>query len=90
MCGDLCAFDFGRGSVAFGSDQGMFIQNGTELQLYSANGDVNNKIIMHPAVAQGEDEGIFELIKKNADVMGYAYEGPPEKDARDLCANSFN
>jgi len=37
------------GGVAFGSDQGMFIQNGTELQLYSADGDVNNNIIMHRA-----------------------------------------
>ena len=34
------------GGVAFGSDQGMFIKNGSELQLISANGDVNNNIIM--------------------------------------------
>ena len=46
------------GKVAFGSDQGMFIQpNGTGLELYSANGDVNNNVIMHPAIAQGTDEG---------------------------------
>ena len=46
------------GKVAFGSDQGMFIQpNGTGLELYSANGDVNNNIIMHPAIAQGTDKG---------------------------------
>ena len=45
------------GGVAFGSDQGMFIMNGTELQLFSANGDVNNNIIMHPAIAQGETPG---------------------------------
>jgi hypothetical protein len=43
------------GTVAFGSDQGMFIMNGTELQLYSANGDVNNNVIMHPAIAKNED-----------------------------------
>ena len=45
------------GGMAFGSDQGMFIMNGTELQMYSANGDVNNNIIMHPAIAQGETPG---------------------------------
>ena len=45
------------GGVAFGSDQGMFIQNGTELQLISADGDVNNNIIMHPAIVEGEDAG---------------------------------
>merc|ERR1719272_38803 len=46
------------GKVAFGSDQGMFIQpNGTGLEMYSANGDVNNNVIMHPAIAQGMDEG---------------------------------
>lgn len=45
------------GGVAFGSDQGMFIKNGSELQLISANGDVNNNIIMHPAIAEGEDPG---------------------------------
>ena len=45
------------GGVAFGSDQGMFIMNGSELQLYSANGDVNNNVIMHPAIAEGETEG---------------------------------
>lgn len=44
----------GPGGVAFGSDQGMFIKNGTALQFYSANGDVNNNIIMHPAIAEGE------------------------------------
>ena len=38
--------DFGGdpGGVAFGSDQGMFIKNGSELQLISANGDVNNNV----------------------------------------------
>merc|ERR1719272_1275664 len=46
------------GKVAFGSDQGMFIQpDGTGLELYSANGDLNNNVIMHPAIAQGTDEG---------------------------------
>lgn len=48
------------GGVSFGSDQGMFVQNWTnrsELQLYSANGDVNNNIIMHPAIAEGEAPG---------------------------------
>ena len=45
------------GGMAFGSDQGMFIMNGTELQMHSANGDVNNNVIMHPAIAQGETEG---------------------------------
>ena len=49
--------DFGLNTVAFGSDQGMFIRNWTnasELQLYSADGDVNNNIIMHPAVSKAE------------------------------------
>ena len=44
----------GAGSVAFGSDQGMFLKNGSELQLYSADGDLNNNVIMHPAIAMGE------------------------------------
>ena len=36
----------------------MFIQpDGTGLELYSANGDLNNNVIMHPAIAQGTDEG---------------------------------
>ena len=43
------------GGMAFGSDQGMFIMNGTELQMHSANGDVNNNIIMHPAIAENAD-----------------------------------
>ena len=52
---DRTAHDYQRinldfaGGVAFGSDQGMFIQNGTELQLISANGDVNNNIVRAPA-----------------------------------------
>jgi hypothetical protein len=37
------SIDF-AGGVAFGSDQGMFIKNGSELQLISANGDVNNNV----------------------------------------------
>ena len=45
------------GGVAFGSDQGMFIMNGTELQMHSANGDTNNNVIMHPAIAEGETPG---------------------------------
>lgn len=45
------------GGVAFGSDQGMFIRNGSALQLISANGDVNNNIIMHPAISQAETPG---------------------------------
>jgi hypothetical protein len=58
--------DFGVDKVAFGSDQGMFIQNetrtngvvtGTELMFYSANGDVNNNVIMHPAIVEGEAKG---------------------------------
>jgi hypothetical protein len=49
--------DFGENKVAFGSDQGMFISNetqtngvvtGTELMFYSATGDLNNNVIMHP------------------------------------------
>lgn len=57
---DRTSHDFQRinldfaGGVAFGSDQGMFIKNGSSLQLISANGDVNNNIIMHPAIAAGE------------------------------------
>ena len=57
---DRTAHDYQRinidfaGGVAFGSDQGMFIKNGSKLQLYSANGDVNNNIIMHPSIAMGE------------------------------------
>jgi hypothetical protein len=50
------------GGVAFGSDQGMFIQNWTEAvpgtfnnQLYSACGDINNNVIMHPAIAMGDN-----------------------------------
>ena len=53
--------DFGAHTVAFGSDQGMFIRNWTnssELQLYSADGDLNNNVIMHPAIAKAEgDDG---------------------------------
>ena len=60
---DRSAHDYQRinidfaGGVAFGSDQGMFVKNGSELQLYSANGDLNNNIIMHPAIAEGEVAG---------------------------------
>ena len=39
------------GGVAFGSDQGMFVQNWTnrsELQLYSADGDLNNNVSRRP------------------------------------------
>jgi len=35
----------------------MFVLNGSETQLISACGDTNNNVIMHPAVATGEDEG---------------------------------
>ena len=35
----------------------MFIVNGTELQMISANGDVNNNVIMHPGIAQAEEGG---------------------------------
>jgi len=58
--------DFGENKVAFGSDQGMFISNetqtngvvtGTELMFYSATGDLNNNVIMHPAIAEGEAPG---------------------------------
>ena len=42
--------------------KGMFIQNWTEAvpgefntQLYSANGNLNNNVIMHPAVAMGDN-----------------------------------
>jgi hypothetical protein len=65
---DRSAHDYQRvnidfaGGVAFGSDQGMFIQNWTEAvpgtfntQLYSANGDLNNNVIMHPAIAMGDN-----------------------------------
>lgn len=45
------------GGVAFGSDQGMFYENGSALQLISANGNVNNNIIMRPAIATGEEPG---------------------------------
>jgi photosystem II stability/assembly factor-like uncharacterized protein len=45
------------GGMAFGSDQGMFIMNGTKLQMHSANGDVNNNVIMKPAIAEGETPG---------------------------------
>jgi len=60
---DRIAHDYQRisidfaGGVAFGSDQGLFIKNGSELQLISANGDLNNNIIMHPAIAEGEQSG---------------------------------
>ena len=60
---DRTAHDYQRinidfaGGVAFGSDQGMFIKNGTERMLISANGDVNNNIIMHPSIAEGEVAG---------------------------------
>eukprot|EP00937_MAST-01D_sp_MAST-1D-sp2_P005631 g5631.t1 len=55
--------DFGGhpGGVAFGSDQGMFMKNvsdtnmTTNLRFISGNGDMNNNIIMHPAVAMGEE-----------------------------------
>ncbi len=61
---DRSAHDYQRinidfqGRVAFGSDQGMFYQNplnDTTLQFISANGDVNNNIIMHPAIAKNAD-----------------------------------
>jgi len=45
------------GGVAFGSDQGMFIMNGSSTQLISACGDLNNNVIMHPAIAEGTDPG---------------------------------
>lgn len=60
---DRSAHDYQRinidfaGSVAFGSDQGMFIRNSTnasENQLVNACGDINNNVIMHPAIAQAE------------------------------------
>lgn len=65
---DRSAHDYQRinidfaGGVSFGSDQGMFVQNWTEAvpgefnkQLYSANGNLNNNVIMHPAIAMGDN-----------------------------------
>jgi len=60
---DRAAHDYQRinidfaGGMAFGSDQGMFVMNGTELQMYSACGDLNNNVIMHPAIAEAETPG---------------------------------
>ena len=57
---DRTAHDYQRvnidfaGGVAFGSDQGMFVMNGSERMLISADGDTNNNVIMHPAIAMGE------------------------------------
>jgi hypothetical protein len=48
------ALDFG-GSVAFPSDQGLFIVNGSsDLKLISANGNLSNNIAMQVAVSAGE------------------------------------
>jgi len=52
--------DFGGhpGGVAFGSDQGLFIKdlkNVSSLRFISGNGNMNNNIIMHPAIAMGEE-----------------------------------
>ena len=47
------ALNFG-GSVAFPSDQGLFIVNGSELKLISANGNLSNNIAMQVAVSAGD------------------------------------
>ena len=47
--------------MAFGSDQGMFMKNvsdtnmTTNLRFIGGNGDMNNHIIMHPSIAEGEE-----------------------------------
>ena len=53
------------GTVSFPSDQGLFIKNMsnlTSLQLYSANGDMNNNIAIKVAVAKGDDVGGNYLV----------------------------
>lgn len=62
--------DFGGhpGGVAFGSDQGLFMKNTsdtnmtTNLRFISGNGDMNNNIIMHPGIYQGEEENTRYIV----------------------------
>jgi len=59
--------DFGGhpGGVAFGSDQGMFMKNMknvSDLQMISGNGDMNNNIIMHPSIAEGEEPNTRYIV----------------------------
>jgi len=50
------ALDFG-GGVSFPSDQGLFIVNGTSLELIKANGNMSNNIALKASISAGDGPG---------------------------------